>query len=64
MARLVDGKKPSKGRIELFHKGEWGTICYTSFNTADATVICTMLGYNNSKVIISSTIKLQYLKPG
>ena len=48
MVRLVDGTKPSNGRIELFHKGEWGTICETSFNTADATVIYTMLGYNNS----------------
>ncbi|XP_063448443.1 neurotrypsin-like [Mytilus trossulus] len=55
MVKLVDGTKPSNGRIEIFHNGEWGTVCDTSFNAAHATVICRMLGYNNSDASILKT---------
>ena len=50
MIRLVNGQSPSSGRVELFHNGEWGTICDDGFDKSDATVICTMLGYNNTYV--------------
>jgi hypothetical protein len=48
MVRLVGGTKPSNGRIEIFHNGIWGTICDKTFSQTAATVVCTMLGYNNS----------------
>ena len=48
MLTLVGGTKPSNGRVEIFHNGEWGTLCDSSFNEGDATVLCTMLGYNNT----------------
>lgn len=48
MVRLSGGSKPANGRIEILHNGLWGTICDTHFDKATATVICTMLGYNNS----------------
>ncbi|XP_076105846.1 scavenger receptor cysteine-rich type 1 protein M160-like [Mytilus galloprovincialis] len=61
MVKLVDGTKPSNGRIEIFHNGEWGTVCDTSFNAAHATVICRMLGYNNSDANI---LKTPVISPG
>lgn len=46
--RLVDGPTPSRGRVEVMYRGEWGTICDDSFGQEEADVVCRMLGYHNS----------------
>ena len=38
LVRLVDGNKPSEGRVEVQHGGQWGTVCRRSFDTNDARV--------------------------
>ncbi|XP_038051390.1 uncharacterized protein LOC119724415 [Patiria miniata] len=43
--RLVDGNSSSEGRVEVFHDGEWGTICSDHWGPADAKVLCRQLGY-------------------
>ena len=43
--RLRDGDSASDGRLEIFHEGEWGTVCNDGFGTPDATVACRQLGY-------------------
>lgn len=35
----------SSGRLSVYHEGEWGTICNTSFTNADAQVACRILGF-------------------
>ncbi|VDI68325.1 deleted in malignant brain tumors 1 protein, partial [Mytilus galloprovincialis] len=44
--RLVGGNYYWEGRVEIYHNGAWGTICDDNFDTNEAKVICTMLGYN------------------
>ena len=34
----------NKGRLMIYHAGEWGTVCGT-FSTEDANVVCRQMGY-------------------
>ncbi|XP_069609377.1 neurotrypsin-like [Ranitomeya imitator] len=44
--RLVGGKDRFEGRIEVFFKGQWGTICDDHWDDKDAEVICRQVGFN------------------
>ena len=43
--RLVDGKTPFEGRLEVFYRGQWGTVCDDQFDVRAAKVACRMLGF-------------------
>ena len=43
--RLVDGPTVHAGRIEIFHDGEWGTICDDGWGPNEARAVCRQLGY-------------------
>ena len=43
--RLVGGSRPSEGRVEVFYRGEWGTICHNHWSVDDANVVCRELGF-------------------
>ncbi|NWQ68744.1 MARCO protein, partial [Neopipo cinnamomea] len=44
--RLVEGS--SRGRVEIFYQGTWGTICDDHWTMQEAAVVCRMLGFSHA----------------
>uniref|UniRef100_A0A4X1TZ81 Macrophage scavenger receptor 1 n=1 Tax=Sus scrofa TaxID=9823 RepID=A0A4X1TZ81_PIG len=47
--RLVGGSGPHEGRVEIFHDGQWGTVCDDRWELRGGLVICRSLGYQGVK---------------
>ena len=47
--RLINGSTEQEGRVEIFHDGQWGTVCDDRFVDDDAMVVCRQLGYTGGE---------------
>lgn len=51
--RLVSSDGLShRGRLEIFIRGEWGTVCDDLFTTKAGTVVCRQLGYKTALAVL------------
>ncbi|GFX32070.1 galectin-3-binding protein [Trichonephila clavipes] len=46
--RLVGGRNPTEGNVEVFYRGRWGSICDDEWDIREAYIVCKMLGYNRA----------------
>uniref|UniRef100_A0A3B5B0V3 SRCR domain-containing protein n=1 Tax=Stegastes partitus TaxID=144197 RepID=A0A3B5B0V3_9TELE len=49
--RLVNGTNRCSGRVEVYHQGQWGTICDDRWGMQEATVTCREMNCGNAVAV-------------
>lgn len=47
--RLINGSKPSEGRVEVCGGGQFHSVCDDSWDQLEAQVVCNQLNYSSSQ---------------
>ena len=54
LIRLAGSSSHNYGRVEVFHNGEWGTVCDDGWDNTGGTVVCRQLGFGSSARVYGS----------
>ncbi|CAE1178035.1 DMBT1 [Acanthosepion pharaonis] len=49
--RLIGGQNTNEGRVEIYHQGQWGTICNNNWDMKEIIVACRMLGFKKGNML-------------
>ena len=51
--RLVGSAFTTQGTVEVCYENIWGSVCSTSWDVYEASVVCKQLGYNGKVAIVA-----------
>ena len=56
--RLAGGSARKLGVLQVYHDGQWGTVCDHGFGVREANVTCLQLGFDGGVVLYESALAL------
>ena len=57
--KFVDGPSPVNGRVEAWDDGIWGSVCNSSFDDVDASILCRSFNFRQ----VLNVYNVHFIKP-